>query len=71
MNTNEILSQKEKFDAKIKDLRATQGKNARMFSDSEYKEFIDIVKRIRTPGYRMLPSDFYLVKRFKVMQFFK
>ena len=63
MNTIENLSQKEKFDAKIKDLRAT-----RMFSDSEYKEFIENVKRIRTPGHRMSPSDFYLVKRFEVMQ---
>ena len=51
MNTNENLSQKVKFDAKIRDLRATQGKTTWMFSESEYKEFIENVKRIRTPGH--------------------
>ena len=39
-----------------------------MFGDSQCKEFIENVKKIRTTGHRMLPSEFYLLKRFEAMQ---
>ena len=63
-----LIDQRGRFEAKIAELRASQGKNVRMFSDSEYKEFVKNVKEIRTPGHRMVPTDFYLLKRFEVLQ---
>ena len=56
------------FDSKVAELRATQVRNVRMFSDVEYFQYIEKVKEIRAPGHRMVPTDFYLMKRFEVMQ---
>ena len=62
------IDQRSRFDLKVAQLRAAQGKNVRMFTDSDYLEYINKVKEIRTPGHRMVPTDFYLMKRFEVMQ---
>ena len=67
-NSSSVMEQKLRFDKKIQELRAGQGKNVRMFSNIEYGKFIQKVKDIRTPGHRMMPSDFYMMKRFEVMQ---
>ena len=67
MNSGNLF-QKEKFDTIIKELWTTRGKNARMFGDSECKGFIENVKKIRTTGHRMTPSDFYLLKRYTSWQ---
>ena len=55
------------FDSKVAELRATQVRNVRMFSDVEYFQYIEKVKEIRAPGHRMVPTDLYLMKRFEVM----
>ena len=60
--------QRSRFDIKVAELRAAQGKNVRMFSDADYHDYVQKVKEIRTPGHRMVPTDFYLMKRFEVMQ---
>ena len=43
-------------------------KNVRMFTNDEYHEYLRKVKNIRSPGHRMVPSDFYMIKRSEVMQ---
>ena len=53
--------QKLRFDEKIKQLRSSQGKNVKMFFDQEYHNFIQKYKDIKSPRYRMLPGDFYLM----------
>ena len=63
-----VNDQRCRFNTKVAELRATQGKNVRMFTDDEYHEYLRKVKDIRSPGHRMVPSDFYLIKRFEVMQ---
>ena len=40
----------------------------RMISIIEYDNYIQNVKDIRTPGHRMVPSEFYLMKWFEVLQ---
>ena len=60
--------QKVRFDEKIKQLRSSQGKNVKMFFDQEYHNFIQKHKDIKSPRYRMVPGDFYLMKRFKILQ---
>ena len=39
-----------------------------MFSDQEYCDFIQKFKDIKSPGHRMVPGDFYLMKRFEILQ---
>ena len=51
------INQRSRFDHKVAELRAAQGKNVRMFTDAEYQEYIQKVKEIRTPGHRMVPTD--------------
>ena len=60
--------QRSRFDIKVAELRAAQGKNVRMFTDADYHDYVQKVKEIRIPGHRMVPIDFYLMKRFEVMQ---
>ena len=61
-----VNDQRCRFNTKVAELRATQGKNVRMFTDDEYHEYLRKVKDIRSPGHRMVPSDFYLIKRFSL-----
>ena len=49
-------------------VRSSQGKNVKMFFDQEYHNFIQKHKDIKSPRYRMVPGDFYLMKRFKILQ---
>ena len=67
MTTNNTEQQKNLFDEKIEELRATQGKNARTFSEKEYSAFISKIKEIKTPGHKMIPQDFNLLKRFEIL----
>ena len=60
--------QKVRFDEKIKQLRSSQGKNVKMFFDQEYHNFIQKHKDIKSPRYRMVPGDFYLLKRYEILQ---
>ena len=53
---------------KINQLRSSQGKIVKMFFDQEYHNFIQKHKDIKSPRYRMVPGDFYLMKRFKILQ---
>ena len=46
------------FDIKVVELRGAQGKNVRMFRDTVYLQYAQKVKEIRTPGHRMVPTDF-------------
>ena len=57
-----------RFEEKIQELRANQGKNVKMFSNKEYHDYIQKLKDIKSPGHRMVPSDFYLMKRFEILQ---
>ena len=63
-----VNDQRCRFNTKVAELRATQGKNVRMFTDDEYQEYLRKVKDIKSPGHKMIPADFYLIKRFEVMQ---
>ena len=56
------------FDAKMAELKATQGKTGTMFSNEEYQNYIERLKAISQPGYDMKPDDYYLVKRFKILR---
>ena len=60
--------QKVRFDEKIKQLRSNQGKNVKMFSEQEYHDFIQKLKDIKSPKHRMVPGDFYPMKRLKILQ---
>ena len=60
--------QKVRFDEKIKQLRSSQGKNVKMFSDQEYCDFIKKLKDIKSSRHRMVPGDFYLMKRFEILK---
>ena len=51
-----VNDQRCRFNTKVAELRATQGKNVRMFTDDEYHEYLRKVKDIRSPGHRMVPS---------------
>ena len=57
-----------RFDSNVVELRATQEKKVRMFSDAEYFQYAEKVKDIRIPLHRMVPTDLYLMERFEVMQ---
>ena len=60
--------QKVRFDEKTKQLRSSQGKNVKMFSDQEYCDFIQKLKDMKSSGHRMVPGNFYLMKRFEILQ---
>ena len=55
MTTSE---QQKRFEDKIQELRANQGKNVKMFSNQEYNDYIQKLKDIKSPGHRMVPGDF-------------
>ena len=63
-----VSTQKERFDLKIKEMRAGQAKNVTMFNDTEYEGFIEKLKELKNPGYKMTPYDFHLVKRFEILR---
>ena len=58
---------REIFEAKMADLKASQGKSGTMFSNEEYQQYIERLKPISQPGYEMKHDDYYLVKRFKIL----
>ena len=39
-----------------------------MFSNQEYQDYIQKLKDMKSPGHRMVPGDFYLMKRFEEYQ---
>ena len=39
-----------------------------MFSNREYQDYIKKLKEIKSPGHGMVPGDFYLMKRFEILQ---
>ena len=55
---------RESFEAKM----ASQGKSGTMFSNEEYQQYIERLKAISQPGYKMKHDDYYLVKRFKILR---
>ena len=59
-----MTAQRERFDTKIKEMRAGQAKIVTMFSDREYHEFVTKINELRNPGYKMTQYDFSLLKRF-------
>ena len=65
--TNILKMSRDKFDAKMAKLKASQGKTGTMFSNEEYQQYIERLKAISQPGYDMKPDDYYLVKRFKIL----
>ena len=62
MTTSE---QQKRFEEKIQELRANKGKNVKMFSNQEYQDYIQKLKDMKSPGHRMVPGDYYLMKRFE------
>ena len=58
---------REIFEAKMAELKASQGKSGTMFSNEEYQQYIERLKAISQPGYKMKYDDYYLVKRFKIV----
>ena len=61
-------SHRDRFDSKIREMRAGQVKNVTMFSDREYNEFVTKLKEFKNPGYRMTPYEFSLLKRFEILR---
>ena len=59
---------REIFEAKMAELKASQGKSGTMFSNEEYQQYIERLKAISQPGYEMKHDDYYLVKRFKILR---
>ena len=59
---------REIFEAKMAELKASQGKSGTMFSNEEYQQYIERLKAISQPGYEMKHVDYYLVKRFKILR---
>ena len=53
--------QKVSFDEKIKQLRSSQGKKVKMFFWSRISHFHSKHKDMKSPRYRMVPGDFYLM----------
>ena len=56
------------FEAKMAELKASQGKSGTMFSNEEYQQYTEKLKAISEPGYEMQHDDYYLVKRFKILR---
>ena len=56
------------FEAKMAELKISQGKSGTMFSNEEYQQYIERLKAISEPGYEMQHDDYYLVKRFKILR---
>ena len=50
-----MTAQGERFDTKIKEMRAGRARNVTMFSDREYHEFVTKINEFRNPGYKMMP----------------
>ena len=44
-----MTAQKERFDSKIREMRAGQAKNVTMFSDREYQEFVTKINVFKNP----------------------
>ena len=44
---------REIFEAKMAELKASQGKSGTMFSNEEYQQYIERLKGISQPGYEM------------------
>ena len=65
MTTSE---QQKRFEEKIQESRANRGKYVKMFSNQKYQDYIQKLKDIKSPGHRMVPGDFYLMKRFEILQ---
>ena len=63
-----MTTQRERFDCKIREMRAGQAKNVTMFSDREYQEFVTKINDFKNPGYKMMPYDFSLLKRFEILK---
>ena len=61
-------SQKERFDAKIREMRAGQAKNVTMFYDTEYDDFVAKKHEFKNQSYKMTPYDFSLLKRFEILR---
>ena len=59
---------REIFEAKMAELKASQGKSGTMFSNEEYQQYRERLKAISQPGYEMKHVDYYLVKRFKILR---
>ena len=49
-------------------MRAGQAKNVTMFSDMEYHEYLSKMNEFKNPGYKMIPYDFRLLKRFEILK---
>ena len=50
-----VLTQKKRFDLKIKEMRAGQAKNVTMFNNTKYEAFLEKLKELKNPGYKMTP----------------
>ena len=61
-------SQKERFDAKIREMRAGKAKNVTMFYDAEYDDFVAKMHEFKNQSYKMTPYDFSLLKRFEILR---
>ena len=59
-----MTAQMERFDSKIREMRAGQAKNVTMFSDRKYHKIGTKLNEFKNHGYKMTPYDFSLLKRF-------
>ena len=58
------------FDAKMAELKASQGKTGTMFSNEEYQQYIERLKAISQPGHDMKPEDYYYPGRSKKFRWY-
>ena len=63
-----MTAQRERFNTKIREMRAGQAKNVTMFSDMEYHEYLSKMNEFKSPGYKMMPYDFSLWKRLEILK---
>ena len=62
------MDQKKRFDEKILEMKAEQGKNVKMFSDLEYQLKIERLKEVRMAGHKWIPQDYALVTKFDILE---
>jgi hypothetical protein len=62
------MNQKQRFDEKIVEMKAEQGKNVKMFSDLEHQLKIETLKEVRMAGHKWVPQDYALVTKFDILE---
>ena len=63
-----MTAQRERFNTKIREMRAGRAKNVTLFSDMEYHKYLSKMDEFKNPVYKIIPYDFSLLKRFEILK---